>query len=82
MAFEYQMKSIDTSLVSNDKSLKQMDECVCALQAVVNLLARDNTALKLKMSHWKTAREAVACRFQASWQACIVGVMFFRSYEN
>lgn len=31
MAFEYQMKSIDTSLVSNDKSLKQMDECVCAL---------------------------------------------------
>ena len=31
IAFEYQMKSIDTRLVSNDKSLKQMDDSVCAL---------------------------------------------------
>lgn len=55
IAFEYQMKSIDTRLVSSDKSLKQMDDSVCALWAVVNLLARDNASLKLKMSHWKTA---------------------------
>lgn len=31
IAFEYQMKSMDTRLVSNDKSLKQMDDSVCAL---------------------------------------------------